>query len=63
VNCNVPVAEAINEEGVLPEHVQEALGRLLEHGASRTSWLRTCARQRRSHVSPRRPPDMEAPRP
>ena len=26
--CNVPVAEVINGEGVLPEPVQEALGQL-----------------------------------
>ena len=29
VVCNVPVAEAINDEGVLPERVQEALGQLV----------------------------------
>jgi hypothetical protein len=29
VKCNVPVAEAINDEAVLPERVQEALGQLV----------------------------------
>ena len=28
MNCNVPVAEAINEEVVLPERVQEVLASL-----------------------------------
>jgi hypothetical protein len=28
VSCNVPVAEAISDEAVLPERVQEALGEL-----------------------------------
>jgi putative transposase len=37
VKCNVPVAEAINDEGVLPERVQEALGRLI--GAAREGLL------------------------
>jgi hypothetical protein len=35
VKCNVPVAEAINEEAVLPERVQEALGELV--GAAKDS--------------------------
>jgi putative transposase len=35
--CNVPVAEAINEEGVLPERVLEALGRLV--GAAKQGLL------------------------
>ena len=35
--CNVPVAEAINEEAVLPERVQEALGQLV--GAAREGLL------------------------
>ena len=29
MKCNVSVAEAINDEGVLPERVQEALGQLV----------------------------------
>ena len=29
MKCNVPVAEAINDEAVLPERVQEALGQLI----------------------------------
>jgi putative transposase len=29
VKCNVPVAEAINDEAVLPDRVQEALGQLV----------------------------------
>jgi hypothetical protein len=37
VKCNVPVAEAINGEGVLPERVQEALGQLI--GAAREGLL------------------------
>jgi transposase-like protein len=37
VKCNVPVAEAINDEGVLPERVQEALGQLI--GAAREGLL------------------------
>ena len=37
VKCNVPVAEAINDEGVLPERVQEALGQLV--GAARDGLL------------------------
>ena len=35
--CNVPVAEAINDEAVLPERVQEALGQLI--GAARQGLL------------------------
>ena len=35
--CNVPVAEAISDEGVLPERVQEALGQLV--GAAREGLL------------------------
>ena len=37
MTCNVPVAEAINDEVVLPERVQEALGRLV--GAAREGLL------------------------
>jgi hypothetical protein len=37
VKCNVPVAEAINEEVVLPERVREALGQLV--GAAREGLL------------------------
>jgi transposase-like protein len=37
VKCNVPVAEAINDEGVLPERVQEALGQLV--GAAKEGLL------------------------
>ena len=37
MKCNVPVAEAINDEGVLPERVQEALGQLL--GAAKEGLL------------------------
>ena len=37
MNCNVPVAEAINDEAVLPERVQEALGQLL--GAAKEGLL------------------------
>ena len=37
VVCNVPVAEAINDEGVLPERVQEAFGQLV--GAARDGLL------------------------
>jgi putative transposase len=37
VKCNVSVAEAINEEAVLPERVQEALGQLI--GAAREGLL------------------------
>jgi transposase-like protein len=37
VKSNVPVAEAINEEGVLPERVQEVLGELL--GAAKEGLL------------------------
>jgi putative transposase len=37
VKCNVPVAEAINEEVVLPERVQEALGQLV--GAAKEGLL------------------------
>ena len=35
--CNVPVAEATQDEGVLPERVQEALGRLI--GAAKEGLL------------------------
>jgi hypothetical protein len=34
VKSNVPVAQAINDEAVLPERVQEALGQLV--GAAKT---------------------------
>lgn len=37
MKCNVPVAEAITAEGVLPERVQEALGEML--GAAREGLL------------------------
>ena len=37
MKCNVPVAEAIIEEGLLPERVQEALGQLI--GAAREGLL------------------------
>jgi hypothetical protein len=37
VVCNVPVAEAINEETVLPERVQDALGQLF--GAAKEGLL------------------------
>jgi hypothetical protein len=37
VKSNVPVAEAINDEAVLPERVQEALGQLV--GAAREGLL------------------------
>jgi putative transposase len=37
VECNVPVAEAINDEAVLPERVQEVLGQLV--GAAREGLL------------------------
>src|ERR1700676_3870000 len=37
VNCNVPVAEAINDEAVLPERVREALGQLV--GAAKQGLL------------------------
>jgi hypothetical protein len=37
VKCNVPVAEAIDDETVLPGRVQEALGRLI--GAAREGLL------------------------
>ena len=37
MKCNVPVAEAINDEAVLPERVQEALGQLV--GAAREGLL------------------------
>jgi hypothetical protein len=37
VKCNVPVAEAINDEAALPERVQEALGQLV--GAAREGLL------------------------
>ena len=37
MKCNVPVAEAINDEAVLPERVQEALGQLL--GAAKEGLL------------------------
>ena len=37
MKCNVPVAEAINDQGVLPERVQEALGQLV--GAAREGLL------------------------
>jgi hypothetical protein len=37
VKCNVPIAEAINDEAVLPERVQEALGRLI--GAAKEGLL------------------------
>ena len=37
MRCTVPVAEAINEEAVLPERVQEALGELV--GAAKQGLL------------------------
>ena len=37
MECNVPVAEAINDEAVLPERVQEALGQLI--GAAKEGLL------------------------
>jgi putative transposase len=37
VKCNVPVAEAINDEAVLPERVQGALGELV--GAAKEGLL------------------------
>ena len=37
MKCNVPVAEAITDEGVLPERVQEALGEMV--GAAREGLL------------------------
>jgi putative transposase len=37
VRCNVPVAEAINDEGVLSERIQEALGQLV--GAAKQGLL------------------------
>ena len=37
MECNVPVAEAINEEMVLPERVQDALGQLF--GAAKEGLL------------------------
>jgi hypothetical protein len=37
VRCKVPVAEATQDEGVLPERVQEALGQLI--GAARQGLL------------------------
>jgi putative transposase len=37
VKCNVPVAEAADDEAVLPERVQEALGQLV--GAAREGLL------------------------
>ena len=37
VKCNVPVAEATNDEAVLPERVQEALGQLV--GAAKEGLL------------------------
>ena len=37
MKCNVPVAEATQAEGVLPERVQEALGQLV--GAAREGLL------------------------
>ena len=37
MKCNVPVAEAINDEAVLPERVQEALGQLV--GAAKEGLL------------------------
>ena len=37
MTCNVPVAEAINDEAVLPQRVQEALGELV--GAAREGLL------------------------
>jgi putative transposase len=37
VKCNVPVAEAINDEAVLPERVQQALGQLV--GAAKEGLL------------------------
>jgi putative transposase len=37
VVCNVPVAEAINDEAVLPERVWEALGQLV--GAAKEGLL------------------------
>ena len=37
VKCNVPVAEAINDEAVLPERVQEASGQLV--GAAKEGLL------------------------
>ena len=42
VVCNVPVAEAISDEGVLPERVQEALGQLV--GAAREGCWRCRSR-------------------
>ena len=37
MSCNVPVAEAISDEAMLPERVQEALGQLL--GAAKEGLL------------------------
>ncbi|MBV9002071.1 MAG: IS256 family transposase, partial [Solirubrobacterales bacterium] len=37
MKCNVPVAEATQDEAVLPERVQEALGQLM--GAAREGLL------------------------
>ena len=37
MKCNVPVAEAIDDEAVLPERVQEALGQLV--GAAKEGLL------------------------
>ncbi len=37
MKCNVPVAEAINDEALVPERVQEALGQLV--GAAREGLL------------------------
>ena len=37
MKCNVPIAEAINDEAVLPERVQEALGQLV--GAAKEGLL------------------------
>ena len=37
MKCNVPVAEAINDEAVLPERVQQALGQLV--GAAKEGLL------------------------
>ena len=40
MKCNVPVAEATQGEGVLPERVQEALGQLV--GAAKEGLLALC---------------------
>jgi hypothetical protein len=55
VKSNVPVAEAINDEGVLPERVQESLGQLI--GAAREGLLALPAGdQIPAPASPRRTP-------